>query len=409
MKNLIVILVDAFRFDYLGDAPFLTSLGKEGWISPLKPILGYSDAIRATVFTGTNPDVNNYWMSIRYSPETSPFRSLKSMRFIDNIPSDFIKRGLRFTYDIAGKPAEKKRGYGLNTHVIPFKVIDKFDVVMRKSMLAPGAFGVIPSIFDVFRDNKVPFTYITNPRPTPFHSLNALYGTDKLVRTVAGLPDYNVVWIYMDYLDAYAHRHAVGPDMKDAVREVDRTLEQIVTGLQKKMNDSSVIIFSDHGMAQTKEFINFNELTSHEDYGKEFLCFLDSTMVRIWYLNPKVQPEIRAYMNSKPYGHFLSQTEKLDLGIAFKNRFYGDDIYLIGSDYSIFPNYMSFIKPLAMHAYHPDIASQAGIFLMAGKDIPLDRISGLVRQKDIMPTALEIMGLPAPTTCQGISIIKAKK
>ncbi len=51
---LVVFLVDAFRHDFLSEdvTPHLAALAASGLRRPLKPILGYSDAIRATFFTG---------------------------------------------------------------------------------------------------------------------------------------------------------------------------------------------------------------------------------------------------------------------------------------------------------------------------------------------------------------------
>jgi predicted AlkP superfamily pyrophosphatase or phosphodiesterase len=58
LARVLAILVDALRYDYVTpqDTPFMYELGLQGVSLPLRPILGYSDSIRATIFTGTYPD-----------------------------------------------------------------------------------------------------------------------------------------------------------------------------------------------------------------------------------------------------------------------------------------------------------------------------------------------------------------
>jgi hypothetical protein len=65
---LLVFLVDAFRHDFLHRdvTPNLFNLAGTGIHRPLQPILGYSDAIRATFFTGRWPDETGYWMEYCY-------------------------------------------------------------------------------------------------------------------------------------------------------------------------------------------------------------------------------------------------------------------------------------------------------------------------------------------------------
>ena len=88
------VLVDAFRHDYLQPAamaPRLTGLAKR-FAARLRPILGYSDAIRATVFTGVYPDEHGYWMEYCYRPRDAPMRRLAALRDVDSMPVDIVRR-----------------------------------------------------------------------------------------------------------------------------------------------------------------------------------------------------------------------------------------------------------------------------------------------------------------------------
>ena len=80
MNRLLVLFIDAFRYDYLSEerTPFLYSMSKNGFCAPLTPILGYSDVIDATIFTSVYPEDHGYWIMHKYSPENSPFRASRS-------------------------------------------------------------------------------------------------------------------------------------------------------------------------------------------------------------------------------------------------------------------------------------------------------------------------------------------
>ena len=62
-------------------------------------------------------------------------------------------------------------------------------------------------------------------------------------------------------------------------------------------------------------------------------------------------------------GHFLSSDELVDLHVDFADRRYGDEIFLIEPGTVVHPNFHSYLRPKAMHAYHPDEPEQQGILV----------------------------------------------
>lgn len=78
MENKIIgIFIDALRPDFISekDTPFLYTLSKENPCMELETILGYSDAIDATIFTGVYPDTHGFWMKYWYDPVKGPSRN----------------------------------------------------------------------------------------------------------------------------------------------------------------------------------------------------------------------------------------------------------------------------------------------------------------------------------------------
>ena len=403
MKRVLAILVDAFRYDYLSEkyTPFLHSMCKQGFYAPLRPILGYSDAIRATIFTGTYPNVHNYWIMYRYSPETSPIRMFEALKFIDYIPIDLFKRGLKFVLSatlckILGDIYDYDE---LSIRNIPLNIIHFFDFSSKKSILFPRVFNSSSTLFDVLRDNNVKFAYLdsTKLRGRLLHNLIMLD------------PDVQVIIVYLHYLDYSAHRHGLNsPRFWIQVKNIDKTVKSIVNSAKQRYGDKlDVIIFSDHGMVQTKQFLNFERFMHHRKFGEEFLFFLDSTMVRLWYMNPNVKEEVHKLFRGLGYGAFLSEEEKRELRINFDHRYYGDDIYLLKPGFSIFSNFISWLKPKAMHAYHPKYGHQLGIAIFSGEELGrVDQDIKLVELVDIMPTILDVLDLEIPATCEGKSLLR---
>ena len=408
MKHLLVILIDAFRYDYLSKkyTPFIHSLSKKYSYLPLHPILGYSDSIRATIFTGAYPEDHNYWMMYKYSPETSPFRGFRPLSITDRFPDSFFKRGFRFFLSsILCRNLAKNNGYSeLNTHNIPFNVLGCFDYTLKKSMLSPGVFNDYPTIFDIMQQNNIKYVYIDSSKygwRNYFASSSNVRG--NLIDSIERLDkDIGLIFLYLHHLDHSAHRNGTSsPRFLRELRNMDRTVEAISEKAKKNFNDLDILIFSDHGMADATNFVDLSFLVKDRGFGKDYLVSLDSTMVRIWYFNHSKKEEIRNTLNRSKYGRFLSEEDKKKLKINFANRYYGDDIYLIDPPYNIFPNFVSWLKPYAMHAYHPNEESQAGMFIIMENETTNIKEVKLI---DIMPTLLNRLDFNPPKNCMGISI-----
>ena len=87
-------------------------------------------------------------------------------------------------------------------------------------------------------------------------------------------------------------------------------------------------------------------------------------MVRLWYLDDdeRLRAELRDRVASRFPGRFLDD-DRATHHLQFVDRLYGDDFYLLPPGTGVFPNFHSFIKPKAMHAYDPADPEQWGIYV----------------------------------------------
>jgi len=412
MNRLLVLFIDAFRYDYLSEerTPFLYSMSKNGFCAPLKPILGYSDAIDATIFTGVYPQDHGYWIKYKYSPETSPLGIFKYLRFIDHLPSSFVVRGVKFVLSATiCRLLAKAHGYSaLSTHNIPFSAIGFFDYTLKKSMLSQGAFDNFPTFFDILREYGIKYSFIDCSNFSIVARFGSSVRSRKRLATVLERiePDTQLIFIYLHQLDNFAHRCGINSaKFLEELVNVDRSIELIVDRARQRFGDDlPTIIVSDHGMADTKNFVRLGQFIHDKGFGKDYLFCSDSTMIRLWYLNPNKRRDIRKRFADLKCGSFLSEKEKRELKINFNHRYYGDDIYLLNTDYSIFPNFFSWLRPHAMHAYHPEDKTQLGFAILwgAGLGVPINRE---VRLVDLAPTILDVLGVSAPPQYRGESLL----
>lgn len=402
MTRVLAIFIDALRYDFVNqkDTPFLYALSQRGVSLPLRPILGYSDSIRATIFTGARPDKHGYWMSYRYSPESSPFKALKALRFIDRIPSDLIRRGIKFILSRSlGKLLAKSKGYPrLDLHNIPFSLIHRFDATLRKAMLAENPFPDYPTIFDILRATGMKFAY--------FDSTTS--GRKLLAQIQALDPETRFVLVYLHHLDQISHWFGLNSRaFKRSLRSVDALANDIARLVSGRLREEPVlIVFSDHGMIEEKSRIDLSHLMRLDGFGDRFLLVLDATMARAWYFSSGTRERVRLAVEQIGHSTLLTDQRKIEFGIDFKCNGYGDDIFLYEPGFVIFPNFYSYIRPRAMHAYDPEHPTQRGVFILQGcNEARFSAPVGHVDVVDIMPTILSILDVPAPPTCEGRSMV----
>ena len=65
----------------------------------------------------------------------------------------------------------------------------------------------------------------------------------------------------------------------------------------------------------------------------------------------------------------MTQEEITNYGINFETNKYFEDIYLLRPGFSLFPNYHSYLKPYAMHAYAPENDDQTAIGIFSGESL----------------------------------------
>ena len=94
-----------------------------------------------------------------------PTGAFPALRRLDQLPSDFVLRGLKLGASAtAMRYLAKRRGVAhLSLRHIPFRALDRFDFTLHEPMTAPNALGY-PSIFDACTAAGRPWAYLDASR-----------------------------------------------------------------------------------------------------------------------------------------------------------------------------------------------------------------------------------------------------
>lgn len=386
MSRLLYVLVDAVRHDYVTETrtPYLaSSVAKHGG-SRMRPLLGYSDSIRAAIFTGAYPDETGYWMEYCFRPNETPLAPYARLAPLDAFPWDFARRGAKFmlSQTLVRRTAARHGYEHLSLRHMPFRSLDQFDWTLRRDMSEPGQLAV-PSLFDRLADGGRHWAYLDASK----------LGVKTLLRKVDELPsETEFVFVYLHHVDMASHLFGISSRLFErTLRRTDALTNAVVDRVTRRLPGIETAVFSDHGMSPVDRVVSYPGLWRHAGFPERFCFALDATMVRLWFHDDstELRDEIRATVAAAAPGRFLERDELVELHLDFGTRLYGDEIYLLEPRTAIFPNFHSLLKPKAMHAYHPDDLEQQGIA------IGLPAVDGVTDLVDLAPNAARILGLDA--------------
>jgi len=402
MTRLAIFFLDAIRFQDIspGNTPFLYKMTSQGISGPLKTLLAY-EGLAATLFTGIFPSEHGIWTRYYRDPAGSPFKWIGPLApVLDKI-------------DISSPRATKPLRYGLmrvsnrlagisyfpGIDEVPLRQLANMNVSLKRNLFEPRCFGEIPSLFDILRSNNLSFHYFDH----------GLFDSDTNVmrRAVSSNPRNDVAVIRLVDLDTASHEYGLGtPSMLRSLKQTDSLVGLLVAEFRKKSPDISVLCFADHGMIPVKNIVNVEEYLRRSafDKSKDLGMFLDSTMARFWGDSESLH-ELETILDRSESGRVLSEEDLTHYHIPSSSS-WGDLIFLTKPGLVISPNFFDRNGTVkAMHGYAP---ATPGLDTIAILDSP--RKNGPVhlqqiRMIDILPTALEILGLRIPSHCVGTSML----
>lgn len=431
-KTTIFVLLDAFRWDYINEksTPFLFTLIQKGiYVRKLVSTAGFTQ--RSAVFTGTYDDTRNQLTAFIFDKEHSPFKFLenhKKLYSLDkrrNLP--LLSEGFPFSYlkkwyclkqeqhksktrNWINQEAKKYAAHAPSAR-IPFRLLSHFSCAEDATPIWDTVENSIESFFGIIKKEGLAYEYIMYPLIN-CDDERTLELTRKRVQTGA-----DTYFITFTETDSLCHRFGTSTFHREkAVNEIDQKMAEINKVFEKSFDNIHWVIFGDHGMADVIELFDGGNiiLNAANKYrlqlGTDFLMFLDSTMIRLWYLNKSAEGFIKSIFHDVPI--FQKKGQVIDKNIAKQHRIplnhspCGDTIWWAHSGVIVSPDYFfaPHSPPKGMHGYNPNSEDGKGFALINGANI-MPRTIEQANLVDICPTFCDILKIPYPRNNEGQSLI----
>jgi hypothetical protein len=345
----LIVFIDSLPFYYVHRMAFLCSAKT---LCELTPGFGYSINLLPELFSGLRPDEVGFFSEWSYAPLTSEFARLAwLLPLLEKLcVTPFAERVIR-------RLLRKTIG---PTFRIPLRHLDRF---ARVGIDVYSADFPYPTIFTHTANLLLVLPYEGIPRQ---RDETGYLEVRERIRT------HNKIFLALPDLDSYGHTCGVGtPEYDQKVQQLDRWLRELCEIFLKRYPDGRVTVVSDHGMANVECGyclpIEDRIGPSRKD---SYTFFLDSTLLRVWADDASLRESIHDYLENLSEGILLDLDERAQYGI--KSQAFGDFIFVLNEGIVFQPSSLSNSMPKAMHGYHPELASQKGVFAAFGSPLPGD-------------------------------------
>ena len=343
-KLALAMFVDACGWEVLQDRSwFLDELTHRQSVGSL---FGYSSACVPAILTGQLPNRSDHWSAFYYSPDTSPFRVLRPLRFL---PRSIFDRG-RVRRHLSKLIA---RAYGYTGYFqmynLPFEALELYDYAEKHDIFVPGGVNKGKNIFDELARMGLPY-HVSNWRHTEEQNIESL-------ERALGRGESAFAFLYTAKLDALLHDHTRFSPLVDVkLRWYEQHVRELFRLAAKNYSDVRIALFSDHGMCTVRRVVDLMPRIEQLplQHGKDYAAVYDSTMMRFWFLRPGAEAMIRSVLPDGEDGRFVTDDEHRNLGTYWPNHKFGHAIFLLNPGLLLNPSHMGKVPMKGMHGYHPD-------------------------------------------------------
>lgn len=326
--------------------------------TPLGTVLGYSSAAIPSLLSGTPPGTHGSWSMFRRAGEGSPFSFLRALPPLPHALEWRARRWVRRWVD-----RQSRVGAYYDLYEIPLRVLSRFDVAQKGNPFEPGGLAA-ETVFDWMRSAGIEYRlwdYRTDETTSLAAAVSRIEGGNE-----------RVLFVYTAELDALMHRVGIfHDDVRRRLERYERFLADARRAAQAHDVALSIIILSDHGMTDVNRTVDVWGALEGAGLrlGRDYLCFLDSTMARFWGDTRAVDVAVGAAGDA---GRVLDDDALREFGCFFPDREYGDSILLVDPGALIVPSFMGARAIAAMHGYDPRDRFSKGCFLtdVDGIDTP---------------------------------------
>ncbi len=419
---LVVILVDALRHDYINavDTPFLFNQTGQGlYCKSLQTIDGFSQ--RTVICTGASESASKTFSMYNLDPAHSPYNTqiLNDLKYrilktiARNTPFKKVKKAItkrlerrkNFLRSIITEQA-KATCFHPNLGYIPDEIISFISMGEdNKSPIEKNGFP-IESIFDIMLQEKIAFQYLMYP-------IYNLEDNDIQSEIATSIQSTSTDFVLSQFSMVDFIGHNYGPDSvqrRQAMGEIDRKLRE----LHQINPQVDFLIFGDHGMASVKDTINISAIVQtwakkeRLIHGKDYVLFLDSTVMRVLCLNEFALKALNSLMENQTLnekGNFIRFTDS-ELDNPTKQALYGNCFWKAKIGTLIHPDYFHRENDVnkGMHGYGKHEPDMNSLVIGYGPSFTKNTIEKRTLY-DICPTICALLNIKTPSHSIGKSLV----
>lgn len=351
MTKYLIVFVDSLPYERLSAAPFVASLP---FRTRVIPGLGYSVNLLPELFLGERPDEVGFYGEWTYGPEDSPFRYRRLGGVFQALAQcDYYID--RFLHKVLGR--------FLRVHLaqIPFDMLHYFShqgqSVYESPLVERAIFSCMPYPIKMIRAEDLRSTGMGSRDRA---ALDAAH--DAL--------DCNLFLSLVD-LDGFGHKYGVdSKEHASHVGTIDARIRNLWSAfLQANQTDECVLfVLSDHGMSNVYRGVELDLVDTFGECGPtRYVCFLDSTILRVWVNGTGLKAQIANHLTDLGVGRLLTAEERRILGVTA--RYTGDLLFVLDEGAVFSPSFHGVSVPRGMHGYYPDVPLQHAV-LATSRQVP---------------------------------------
>jgi predicted AlkP superfamily pyrophosphatase or phosphodiesterase len=341
MEPVLIICIDGLGKDMISmeNTPFLYELSKKNFSATIESPFAFT-GIEYSFFTGLPVKKSKVWLEFVYS-ENSIFKNplLKIVSFNSELRNYFAA----FLQYIKG------RTWISGLHNIPKKKIKYFDTSLRNGLWKSEFFNDKSFVF-----YKWPFFVIKDNKKEKTKIIFKYESDDERLKRLLKIKDKNVYYTQLMGIDKTCHKFGKKSiELKKTLKNMDKIIEKNIQYFLTYNKNGTILIWSDHGFADIKEYIDIEKALPKR---KDFLCFIAGTTASFWFKNEESKKEILEKISKIEGIKLLDEAyaNKHDIPVSKK---YGAVVFFVEKGKYFFPNFYQKNEKerfAAMHGYPED-------------------------------------------------------
>jgi hypothetical protein len=387
-RPVLAVFLDGLGADAIARMPFLAS---QPTVRRVRTELGYSITGHASMYTGLRPDRHLLWFVWQRDPTSSPFRWLRPFRFldvVDNLPMHVL------VTKVTRRFVRTSSWFGIPYPVhVPWRFIPELDIAERKRWDEPGYLAPARTIFDVMRDERLPFEIVGMARARAT-GLAAIEAWEPPARPAA------FTYLFAGDVDHASHAHGQSSDeVTELLVRVDAAIQRKMAAMARHGTEPVLLLWSDHGHHDVQRLNPLPLLREHGVDLRRHPHVIDTNFIRMWIADRDERGDMVARLDGLGIGHVLTDAELDRYRVRMPDDRYGNVIFYVELPWALSHTIWGFGRRLASaHGYLPDHAGSDAVLV---SNLPARE--GAYDLVDVAPSVLELLGLPVEAGLDGRS------